>query len=45
MRAPAAGHAGTEEHPPLQLTVNDKKLSAPLRVRLKLGGQAPMQDG
>lgn len=27
------------------LTVNDRKLSAPLRVRLRLGGAAPMQHG
>lgn len=30
--------------PLLLLTVNDKKLSAPLRVRLKLGGEAPMES-
>ncbi len=28
----------------LVLTVNDKKLGAPLRVRLKLGGEVPMEN-
>jgi NEDD8-activating enzyme E1 len=32
------GGAGSAGSPPATLTVNDKKLHAPLRVRLRLGG-------